>query len=84
LIFSKVSAACQCFYENQKLGKVPGASLTWRLPDPPRATLHVLAGEGFGAYCYKAVTLSTDTKPIVFTGRAIDDSAQCGFPVSAS
>lgn len=51
-------------------------NLTWKLPDAPRATLHVLVGDGFGTYSYKAVTLATDTKRIVFAGRVIDDNAQ--------
>ena len=37
--------------------------------------MHVLAGDGYGAYSYKAVSLSTDTKRIMFEGRVIDENA---------
>ena len=50
-------------------------ALAWKVPDLPRATMHVLAGDGYGAYSYKAVSLSTDTKHIMFEGRVIDENA---------
>jgi hypothetical protein len=50
-------------------------ALAWKVPDVPRATMHVLAGDGYGAYSYKAVSLSTDTKQIMFEGRVIDENA---------
>jgi hypothetical protein len=50
-------------------------ALAWKVPDVPRATMHVLAGDGYGAYSYKAVSLSTDTKRIMFEGSVIDENA---------
>ena len=50
-------------------------ALAWKVPDVPRATMHVLVGDGYGAYSYKAVSLSTDTKRIMFEGRVIDENA---------
>lgn len=37
--------------------------------------MHVLAGDGYGAYPYKAVSVPTDTTRIMFEGRVIDESA---------
>jgi len=51
-------------------------ALGWKVPDVPRATMHVLAGDGYGAYSYKAVSLSTDTKRIMFEGRVVDENAR--------
>lgn len=51
-------------------------ALGWKVPNVPRATMHVLAGDGYGAYSYKAVSLSTDTKRIMFEGRVVDENAK--------
>ena len=37
--------------------------------------MHALVGDGYGAYSYKAVSLSTDTNRIMFEGRVIDENA---------